>query len=299
MMRIITRPDFDGVVCAVLLFEAENISAPVYWVEPNDMQRGLIDVQAGDIIANLPYHDNCSMWFDHHYTNRIDKPFDGVFKIAPSAARIIFDHYRQNFTRDYSGLIDATDKIDSADLTLDEVLRPERYDYVLLSMTVSNHDEPDEAYWNKLVELLRHRDIKAVLNDPDVQLRCRKVVADNETYRALLEKHTRLVDHVAVSDFRSCDRAPVGNRFLVYSLFPEAYVHMRIRYDPRDKDKVVVNVGHSIFNTHCKVNVGLLLSKFGGGGHPGAGSCRFHVSNSDEYISRILDALVRNEAVDN
>jgi hypothetical protein len=299
MMRIITRPDFDGVVCAVLLFDAENISAPVYWVEPNDMQRGLIDVQAGDIIANLPYHENCSLWFDHHYTNRIDKPFDGVFKIAPSAARIIFDHYRQNFTRDYSGLIDATDKIDSADLTLDEVLRPERYDYVLLSMTVSNHDEPDEAYWNKLVELLRHLDVKAVLNDPDVQRRCRKVVADNETYRALLEKHTRQVDHVAVSDFRSCDIAPVGNRFLVYSLFPEAYVHMRIRYDPRDKDKIVVNVGHSIFNTHCKVNVGLLLSKFGGGGHPGAGSCRFHVSNSDEYISRILDALVRNEAVDN
>jgi hypothetical protein len=299
MMRIITRPDFDGVVCAVLLFEAENISAPVYWVEPNDMQRGLIDVQAGDIIANLPYHENCSLWFDHHYTNRIDKPFDGVFKIAPSAARIIFDHYRQNFPRDYSGLIDATDKIDSADLTLDEVLRPERYDYVLLSMTVSNHDEPDEAYWNKLVELLRHLDIKAVLNDPDVQRRCRKVVADNETYRALLEKHTRLVDHVAVSDFRSCGRAPVGNRFLVYSLFPEAYVHMRIRYDPRDKDKVVVNVGHSIFNTHCKVNVGLLLAKFGGGGHPGAGSCRFPASDSDEYISRILDALVRNEAVEN
>jgi nanoRNase/pAp phosphatase (c-di-AMP/oligoRNAs hydrolase) len=74
---------------------------------------------------------------------------------------------------------------------------------------------------------------------------------------------------------------------------------MRIRYDPRDKDKVVVNVGHSIFNTHCKVNVGLLLAKFGGGGHPGAGSCRFPASDSDEYISRILDALVRNEAVEN
>jgi hypothetical protein len=299
MMRIITRPDFDGVVCAVLLFEAEPISAPICWVEPNDMQRGLVDVRAGDIIANLPYNDNCSLWFDHHYTNRIDKPFNGVFKTTPSAARIIFDHYRDRFSRDYSELVAATDKIDSADLSLDEVLHPEHYDYVLLSMTVSNHEEPDEPYWNKLVDLLRRLDLKAVLDDPDVRQRCRKVVADNESYRALLEKHTRLVDHVAVSDFRSAQRAPVGNRFLVYSLFPEAYVHMRIRLDTRHPDKVVVNVGHSIFNSGCKVNVGVLLSKFGGGGHPGAGSCRFHISKSDDYISRILEALVRNETIDN
>ena len=84
-MRIVTRPDFDGVVCAALLYEAENVTKPVKWVEPNDMQKGLIDVQDGDIIANLPYHEGCSLWFDHHHTNRIETPFKGVFKIAPYA----------------------------------------------------------------------------------------------------------------------------------------------------------------------------------------------------------------------
>jgi nanoRNase/pAp phosphatase (c-di-AMP/oligoRNAs hydrolase) len=74
---------------------------------------------------------------------------------------------------------------------------------------------------------------------------------------------------------------------------------MRIRRDARNKEKIVVNVGHSIFNRYCKVNVGLLLSKFGGGGHPGAGSCRFHADKADDYLPRILDALVKNEAIEN
>ena len=53
-MRIVTRPDFDGIVCAMLLRIAEGVGLPLVWAEPGDMQRGLVDVHSGDIVANPP-----------------------------------------------------------------------------------------------------------------------------------------------------------------------------------------------------------------------------------------------------
>ncbi|MGD9384655.1 MAG: exopolyphosphatase [Desulfobacterales bacterium] len=294
-MRIVTRPDFDGVVCAALIYEAENVKEPVKWVEPNDMQKGHVDIHEGDIIANLPYDERCALWFDHHHTNKIDKPFNGAFKIAPSAAGIVFEYYKNKFQRDYSELIKETDKIDSADLSLDEVLQPEKYDYVLLSMTVSGRNKDDESYWNRLVGLLRTLNIKRILQDPEVKARCDAVVKMNKEYKAILQENTKLMQHVSITDFRSFDKTPDGNRFLVYSMFPEAVVSVNIRYDNGHKEKVAVSVGHSIFNRNCNVNVGLMLSNFEGGGHRGAGSCRFHVSKAQDYIPKILDILLKNK----
>jgi oligoribonuclease NrnB/cAMP/cGMP phosphodiesterase (DHH superfamily) len=294
-MRIVTRPDFDGIVCAVLLYEALDVRAPVIWVEPNDMQKGLIQIQKGDIIANLPYDERCALWFDHHYTNQIAGPFKGAFKIAPSAAGIIYQYFKGKFQRDYRELVQAADKIDSANLTLEEVLHPENHPYVLLSLTVSNEDQPNEDYWNRLVAMFKKRNIRQILKDPEVKQHCQSVTKQNDRYVEILKTHTVLNQHVAITDFRSLDRPPSGNRFLVYSLFPESYVNMRIRFEDRNKQMVVVNIGHSIFNPNCKVNVGLMLVHFGGGGHRGAGSARFHTSQSDDYISRIIDGLVKNE----
>ena len=295
-MRIVTRPDFDGVVCAALLYEVEDITEPVSWVEPSDMQKGLVDVRKGDIIANLPYNDQCSIWFDHHFTNEITGPYKGSFRDAPSAARIIFEYYQPKLAR-FSELIDATDKIDAADLTLDEVLQPEKYDYVLLSMTISNQNASDEKYWDRLVDLLRSSDIKQILAEPDIQKRCEAVVDENRDYKEQLLNYTTLQDQVAVTDFRSFNKAPSGNRFLVYSLFPDSNVHARIRYDSKNQQKVIVNVGHSIFNRTCNVNVGLMLSRFEGGGHPGAGSCTFDIGRSDTYIPEIINILRKNEEI--
>lgn len=294
-MRIITRPDFDGVVCAALLYEAEDITEPVKWVEPNDMQRGMVDVQKGDIIANLPYDDRCTLWFDHHHTNKIDKPFEGAFKMAPSAAGLIFNHYKGRFKHDYSELIKETDKIDSADLSLDEVLYPEKYGPVLLSMTVQGRNEYDESYWNRLVHLLRKFDINEVIKDPEVNKRCKAVVEKNKFFKDILKEHTELRGHVSITDFRSLPKTPVGNRFLVYSMFPEAVVSVNIRYDDEDKRRVAVSAGHSIFNRNCKVNVGRLLSVFGGGGHRAAASCRFDADKADDYIPKIIDILMKNK----
>ena len=298
-MRIVTRPDFDGIVCAVLLCEVLNIQEPVKWVEPNELQRGLVEIRRGDILANLPYDDRCTLWFDHHYTNQPQRSYRGVFQIAPSAAGLIWAHYKGRFKRDYSELVAATDKIDSADLTRDQVLHPEKYDYVLLSMTISGGDSSDEFYWNKLVDLLGEYDIQQVLADSEVSRRCDEVIQQNKRYTNYLKENTRLEKSVAVTDFRRLSKVPAGNRFLVYSLFPEAYVNVRIRYEDENREIVAVSVGHSIFNAACNVNAGLLLAEFGGGGHRGAASTRIPKRKAQEYIPRIIAALQKNESNEN
>lgn len=294
-MRIVTRPDFDGIVCAVLLHEALDITKPILWVEPNDIQKGGVAIHEQDIIANLPYDERCALWFDHHFTNQINKPFKGAFKIAPSAARIIFEYYKTALRRDYNELVQAADKIDSANLTLDEVLHPLKHPYVLLSLTVSNEAQPKEPYWNMLVEIFRKQDIQQILQNSEVKQHCQEVIYQNDRYVDTLKQHTVLNRHVAITDFRSCDRAPFGNRFLVYSLFPESSVNVRIRREEHHKDIVVVNVGHSIFNPGCNVNVGLMLAEYGGGGHRGAGSARVPLSKADDAISQIVHQLLENK----
>ena len=294
-MRIVTRPDFDGIVCAVLLFEALDIKEPVAWVEPNHVQKGLVKIQNEDIVANLPYSEGCALWFDHHFTNQIDKPFKGAFRIAPSAAGIIFQYYQSSFQRNYSELVQAADKIDSANLTLHEVLHPEKYPYVLVSLTISNEVQPNEPYWNRLVELFRTSDIHQILKNAEVKQHCQTVAVQNDRYVDFLRENTSLNQQVSITDFRPFDNPPVGNRFLVYSLFPESAVNVRIRYEGSNKDVVAVNVGHSIFNPRCNVNVGLMLAQFDGGGHRGAGSTRILSDRAGDAIEQIIDCLVKNE----
>ena len=295
-MRIVTRPDLDGVVCAVLLKEVEKITEPVKWVQPNDIQKGLVDIRQGDIIANLPYDERCSLWFDHHYTNRITRPFKGAFELAPSAARVIFKYYKQRLQRDYSELVNETDKIDSADLSMDEVLYPEKHPYLLLSMTIFGHDAAQERYWNRLVELLKRLRIDNILDDPGVEKRGRVVIEQDKKYKIYLDEYTQPNQHVCVTDFRPLDKPPDGNRFLVYALFPETVVSVKIRYADDAGKKIAVSVGHNIFNKNCNVNVGLMLSRFEGGGHRAAGSCRFDAGKADSYIPKIMDMLLKNEA---
>lgn len=293
-MRIVTRPDFDGVICAVLISDALGIKQLVHWVEPNEVIKGSAGIRPGDILANLPYHPDCGVWFDHHSTNRIDLSFKGLFREAPSAARNVFDYYQDQFKRDYTELVDWADRIDSADFTQDEVLHPEKYDYVLLSMTVSGESGREEGYWEQLVRMLREKDITQVMAHPEIEARCRKVVRLNSEYAEWLKKYTRIEGQVAVTDFRAIDHPPTGNRFLSYCLFPGIAVSLRIRYEDAKKQTIVVNIGHSIFNPACNVHVGRLLAEFGGGGHRGAASARFPAAMADSYLPKIIGALVKN-----
>ncbi len=290
-MRIVTRPDFDGVVCAVLLYETQPIDDPILWAQPNDMQRGIVKIQAGDIIANLPYHPKCTLWFDHHYSNRIDTAFEGSFEIMPSAAGVIYKYYQERIGAKYEDLVKAADKIDSADLTLEEIQRPENHPFILLSMTIFGRIESEQPFWNHLVDLLRRHSIDRVLSDPEVDKRCHMVIEDNKAYKKYLQKHTTCIDQISITDFRSLTPVPDGNRFLIYSLFPETIANVKVYYD---LDKTIVKLGHSIINRNCNVNVGKLLAQFNGGGHRGAGACRFDKSHTDKYLPKIVKALRQN-----
>ncbi|MFO7708345.1 MAG: exopolyphosphatase [Desulfobacterales bacterium] len=293
-MRIVTRPDFDGVVCAVLIADALGIDRPPLWLEPNDFQKGAVDIRPGDVIANLPFHPRCDLWFDHHATNAVAAPFKGLFRITPSAARNVFDYFKNRLTRDFAELVEWADRIDSADITRDMVMHPENHGFVILSMTVSGEDRGDEPYWNGLVRRLGRGTIQAVLADAETAERCRRVVEQNARYTEILKTCTRVVRQVAITDLRQLSNAPTGNRFLAYSLFPDAVVSIRVRYETAQRDTVVVNIGHSIFNPGCKVDVGKLLSAFGGGGHRGAASARFPARLAEDHLARIIDALERN-----
>jgi oligoribonuclease NrnB/cAMP/cGMP phosphodiesterase (DHH superfamily) len=296
MVRIVTRPDFDGIVCAVLLRDAVHIENPILWVEPGDMQKGRVDIQPGDIIANLPYHTDCSLWFDHHESNRVDHPIDGSFEIAPSAAGIVYRYYQNQLKGDYRELIEETDRIDSGDLLLEEILYPDKNPYVLVSISVSGRENSDEKYWNTLVRLLGKYPIKEIIAGPDVKPRVHQVIKENETYRARLKQYTRLKKNVAVTDFRELNPPPSGNRFLIYSMYPQATVQVKIRHNKDDRNKISISVGHSIFNRKCKINIGRMLSDFEGGGHFGAGGCTFHKSKADIYIPKIIDILMADSA---
>ena len=161
-------------------------------------------------------------------------------------------------------------------------------------MTVRSPDQ-DPAYWNLLVSLLRRHPIETVMDAPPVKTRCTAVMAQNRRYKKLLEEFTEVRGRVSITDFRSLSPPPAGNRFLVYSLFPETGVNVKIHNHPKDAGKVVVHLGHSIFNRKCRVNVGLLLSRFEGGGHRGAGAATFAKEKADDYIPRIIEALEKNE----
>jgi len=305
-MRIVTRPDFDGIVCAVIILEAQKRDLPVIWLEPSQVQNGNAEIQTGDIMANLPFDLRCSVWFDHHVSNGIkldqylsnsmNRPIDGAFRIAPSAAGVVYQYYMEQgkLTRNFDDLIKETDIIDAARLSMDQVLHPEKYPFILLSMTVKNRDDSDSTYWNRLVTLLRQKNIDEILTESDVKKRCAQVIDENMAYADILKRYTRIHGNISVTDFRSLDRAPSGNRFLTYSLFPQCIASVKIRYDDHDRDKVLVSIGRSIFNEGFDVNIGKLLARYGGGGHAGAGGCSMESSEAQQNLNEILDIMAAN-----
>jgi len=293
-MRVITRPDFDGIVCDVLLRDIFDIDRPTEWIEPYEIKDNFHRIGEGDIVANLQYVEGCSLWFDHHQTNKTDKSFEGVFEIAPSAAGIIYRYYDGKFSKDFSDLVAQTDRIDSGNITRDEVLNIGDYPYMMLSSTISGRNREDEPYWNRVVELLGSSSIEEIIYDEEIKERYSRIIEKDKAFASYLLEHTSVKGNTAVTDFRSLEVEPKGNRFLVYSLFPDIFVDAKIRFDRDDRQKVIVSLGQNIFNSGNMVNLGKLVSQFGGGGHKGAGSCSFHASAAEDNISRILDVLGKN-----
>ncbi len=300
-MRIVTRPDFDGIACAVVISDAEEITEPTRWLEPGEIQNGSVDIKENDIMANLPFDDRCRLWFDHHVSNPPGKDFSGAFKIAPSAAGVVYEYYKDKnrLSGNFDELVYHTDIIDSARFTKDQVVHPEQYPYIILSMTVKNNHVSDADYWERLVSLLSRKDIDTVLADDDVSRRIAQATEENALYEDLLKKYTKIERNVSITDFRSVETPLIysGNKFLSYYLFPEIIASIKINYNQRDTSKVMVGIGKSIFNDKLRVNIGRLLLKFGGGGHAGAGGCTLDADTADDKIARIIKTIQENREI--
>lgn len=295
-MNLITRGDWDGVVCAVLL-KAASIVKTIQFAHPKDMQDGKITTTPLDIIANLPYVSGCGIWFDHHISEeaRLGEIPDvkGCYDMAPSAARLVYNYYlpeHPHLTK-YLKLVEATDKIDSARLSVSDVLEPA--DFVLLSFTVDPRTgltEQWKEYFHRMIKLLGDSSLEEILKDKEVTNRTSKVIRQQEACLLAFRRYSRREENMVITDFRDLSRIPLGNRFLVYTLYPGANVSVRIFWG-KNKDNVVVAVGHSIFNRTCDVDIGKLLKKFGGGGQQGAGTCQFSKETADDQITEVLSRL--------
>ena len=315
-MRLVTRADFDGLVCGALVTKFEKIDDFLF-VEPKFMQDGLVEIRSGDIITNLPYHPNCTLWFDHHITNTMpDFPQPivlgkGGFRLAPSAARVVYEYYTEVAVGEQHDaplspkeiekflqsdriiyLLHEADRIDAGKLEQEDVLNPQGY--VLISMTTDGRNAGDEPYWLKMINLLRDATLEEVLNDADVKRRCEQIQREQEKLRKLLLERTCYKGNVIYCDLRGVKEIPDGNRFLVFTLFPKGNIQVKVAYDSQRADTTSISVGYNIFNPTSNVNVGELLKNYGGGGHKVVGSSRVPNDKAEQAIKEILAAVTES-----
>ena len=299
-MRLLTRSDFDGLACGALLLYLGVIDDWKF-VHPKDIQDGLVKATDNDILANIPYIPGCKLWFDHHSseTERMGKKafFEGVSRKAPSCARVVYDYYGGDAKLgQFAEMIRYVDKVDSADLTIKEIEDPKGW--VLLgfimdprtglgrfrNFTISNYDLMKE-----LASACATKSIEEIMVMPDVVER-EKVYFDQEKlFREMLSKVIKVDGKVILADLRGVDPICAGNRFLMYTLYPEQNISIWV-IDGRNKQNCAITVGYSVINRTATVDVGSLLLKYGGGGHHQVGTCQVPYDDADKVIAEILEA---------
>ena len=300
-MRLVTRGDLDGLTSAVIITMKESIDE-ITLVHPQDITDKRVRITKNDVLANVPYHPEAGIWFDHHLlTESNEKPpehFTGRYAVAPSAARLVYDYYLERDPDDeklkaLATLIDETDRLDSAQLTPSDVEDPRGY--ILLGYTIDSRSGLGAFtdYFKKLVEWLKTMSIDDVLAQPEVAQRIERLRHDQEEFKQLLQRNSFTLNNVVITDLREIKQLPTGNRFLVYTLFPEQNVSLRVHWGPYH-ESVIAAVGHSIFNRTCNTSVGELMSRWGGGGHRGAGTCVLPLDSAAEAIDEILFELQAN-----
>jgi len=300
-MRLLTRSDFDGLACGALLKELGVID---HWkfVHPKDMQDGLIEVTDQDVLANVPYVEGCNMWFDHHSSEdeRLGTKFKykGMSRLEDSAARVIYEYYGgKDKLPHFEPMVKAVDKVDSGTLTKGEILNPEGW--VLLGFIMDPrtglgrfHDFTISNYelMEKLIDECAKLDIEAIMALPDVRERVKLYFEQDTLFKEMLKKNTWTDGNVIVTDLRGVEKIYTGNRFLIYSLFPEQNVSAWV-VDGRDKKNCPIAIGYSILNRTCKADVGALCLKYGGGGHVQVGTCQVAYEDCDRVIKDIVETL--------
>lgn len=300
--RLVTRSDFDGLVCAVLLKELDIID-DIKFVHPKDMQDGTILISDGDITTNLPYVKGVHLAFDHHHSETIrigEKPDNHIIDPdAPSAARVVYDYYggKERFPTVGEDLMAAVDKGDSAQFSEAEVLKPEGWDLLNMLMDsrtglgrfrefrVSNYQ-----LMMQLIDDCRTHSVAEIVNLPDVKERVDLYFDHEEKFKEQIKRCSTVHGNLVVLDLRNEETIYAGNRFMVYALFPDCNISIHCLWG-LNKLNTVFAIGKSILNRSSNSNIGEMALKYGGGGHENAGTCQVENDDAEKVLGELIEQI--------
>ncbi len=299
--RLITRSDFDGLVCAILLKEMDVIQ-DIKFVHPKDMQDGKIEVTATDITTNLPYVEGVNLAFDHHLSETIrnDKRDNHIIDPdAPSAARVVYDYYggAERFPAEWNDMLAAVDKGDSAQFSQDEILKPGGWvlmNFLMDARTglgrfrdfrISNYQLMME-----LIDICKDHQIEEVMKLDDVKERVELYFEHEAKAIEQIKRCTTIHNNLVVLDLRNEETIYAVNRFMIYALFPEANISIHVMWGLKQQNTVFA-VGKSILNRSSRTNVGELCLGYGGGGHTAAGTCQIDNDMADVTLQEIIGKI--------
>ena len=301
--RLVTRSDFDGLVCGVLLKEL-NLIDEIAFVHPKDMQDGKIAISARDITTNLPYVPGCHLAFDHHSSelarNGQRRPDNYVIDPeAFSAARVVYRHFggAQRFPRVKEDLLTAVDKADAAQFNRDEIIDPQGWpllSFLMDSRTglgrfrqfrISNYD-----LMMQLIDECRSLSVEEILELPDVKERVDLFRSHEPRFREQIMRCAEVTDDVVVLDLRKEETIFAGNRFMIYALFPQCRVSMHVLWGVKQQNTVFA-IGKSILDRTSAVDVGSLCLSYGGGGHKAAGTCQIDNARAEAVKVELIGKL--------
>lgn len=300
--RLVTRSDFDGLVCAVLLKDLDLID-DILFVHPKDMQDGKIAITARDITTNLPYVPGAHLAFDHHLSETIRNSGERnnhiIHPDAPSAARVVYDYYggKERFPRISEDMMDAVDKADSARFNRDEILDPGGWvllNYLMDSRTglgrFRNFRVSNYALMMDLISYCRDHTIEEILALPDVDERVVLYYEHAGKAREQLQRCSTVHGNLVVLDLREEETIYATNRFMIYALFPNTNISIHVLWG-RDKMNTVFATGKSILNRSSRTNVGELMLEYGGGGHENAGTCQVDNEEAEEVLQELVQRI--------
>ncbi|OPZ78233.1 MAG: hypothetical protein BWY78_00687 [Alphaproteobacteria bacterium ADurb.Bin438] len=298
--RLVTRSDFDGLVCALLLKELDMIDN-IKFVHPKDVQDGKIDLNEKDILTNLPYSSKALLVFDHHASETLrvgrDKENWVIDTNAPSASRVVYESFggKERFTNISDEIMHAVDKADSAQFSLDDVLNPTGWELLSFIMDARtglgrfrDFRISNQQLMSELIDHCKGFSIEEIMKNPDVMERVNLYREQQPLFIKQLRKCTKIDGKVGVIELRNEETIYAGNRFMVYALFPEMRVSMHVMWG-KNKQNVVFACGKSIFNRDLNnLNIGEVMLKYGGGGHRNAGTCQVDIEDSDTKRDEII-----------
>jgi nanoRNase/pAp phosphatase (c-di-AMP/oligoRNAs hydrolase) len=300
--RLVTRSDFDGLVCAVLL-EQLGMVRDILFVHPKDVQDGQVEIGPGDIATNLPYSPDAHLVFDHHRSETVRNATIAANHIidpdAPSAARVVYDYYggAERFPSISPELMRAVDQADSAQYTLEEVLAPTGW--VLLNFLMDSRTGlgrfrdfriSNYQLMMQLIEACQHHGIDEILQLPDVRERVDLYHQQHAAFVAQLQRASSVRGSVVVVDLRDEEVIHAGNRFMVYALFPACTVSAHVLWG-KQRQNTVIAVGKSILDRSSGADIGALMLSYGGGGHANAGTCQVPHDDADRVVDELVGQL--------